>query len=91
MLAVPGLLHIVHNASNDLLMCMPSLEESVDALAVVCRFISNKTNRERVVALLFDTPQGRPFKAKVERFFVKVHKARWGSVAFATEAMLELE
>ena len=35
-LAIPGLLHILHNAADDLLSCMPLIESAVGDLVVVC-------------------------------------------------------
>ena len=68
-LPTPGLLHIVHDASNDLLGCMSSLDASVDDLTVVCRFLSNRHSHVRVVSTCFDCPLGRPYKRFVETFW----------------------
>jgi hypothetical protein len=91
MIATPGLLHIIHNASNDLLKVMTTLDAAVSSLAVVCRFLGSPHFRPRIVATCFSSNLSHPFAAKMGRFSCHVNKDRWGTVAFACAAVLDLQ
>jgi hypothetical protein len=91
MIPTPGLLHILHNASNDLLGVMSTLDAAVESLAAVCRFLGSPHTRPRIIATCFSSNLSRPFACKMSKFSIHVNKDRWGSVAFAIQALLDLQ
>ena len=87
----PGLLHIIHNGSNDLVKVLESLGTTVSQLKEVSRLLAHPPSRERLIATCFISPVARQFKGQLLKFSAKVYEARWGSVAFACEEVQELE
>lgn len=87
----PGLLHIIHNATNSLLDSVPELEEIVEGMATICTFLREPYTCARLVDACFCSIQARPFQEQLKRFDGKVNRARWGSLAFACSSLLSLE
>ena len=90
-LAAPGVLHIIHNATNDLLSAVPELDDAVESLAQVAAFLRHTHTRERLQEACFGDTVGRTFHASLKGFSGKVHRGRWGTVAFANESVLALQ
>ena len=91
-LAMPGILHILHNAAKRMLDGLPELNGAVSSLATVAELLRKKHTRERLCQRCFDTSiVGRQLRPMIEAFQGKVHAARWGTIAFATQQMLQIE
>ena len=83
MLSAPGILHIMHNLSDDLLKATPQLDAAIDQLVHVAKHIRNPPSRERMLATCFGSAVGRCFHKRFRKFKSKVNKGRWGTVAFS--------
>ena len=83
MLSAPGILHIMHNLSNDLLKATPQLDAAIDQLVHVAKHIRNPPSRERMLATCFGSVVGRCFHKRFRKYKSKVNKGRWGTVAFS--------
>ena len=90
-LAMPGLLHILHNAGNSILSVVAELDGAVDKLAEVCKLIRNPDTGARLREHCFGGPVGRTFHEDLKKFRGRVYRARWGSVAFAVFELLMLQ
>ena len=91
-LAMPGILHILHNAAKRMLDGLPELNGAVSSLATVADLLRKTHTRERLCQRCFDTSiVGRQLRPMIEAFQGKVHAARWGTIAFATQQMLQIE
>ena len=90
-LAIPGILHVLHNAAKRMLTGLPQLSSAVDALAAVADLVRKKHTQERLCERCFDTVVGRQFHSLFQAFQGKVHPGRWGTIAFATHEMLQIE
>ena len=89
-LGAPGLLHIIHNAGDDMVKTLKFIDAGVDMLVTVCKFLSHPHTRSKIVAVCYYGPLSLLVKRPIERFNVHVYKARWGSVAFAVVAVLNI-
>ncbi len=58
-LAIPGLLHIIHNAANGLLTVMPCLSSAIDKLAEVAKLVSRPASCERLCGTCFNDVVGK--------------------------------
>ena len=90
-LAAPGLLHMIHNAANRVIDVMPSTSEAIDSLSEACDFFSDSHTSERVAETCFSGPVSKLFKRQILKFRAKVHRQRWGSIAFAESSFLQLK
>ena len=91
MLAVPGPLHIIDNATKSLLDHMPFIAAGVDAMTALSRFLSGNATKKRLIATCFSGALSRVFAKNVQSFSQKIHLKRWGSLAFGVAALLELK
>ena len=90
-IAVPGLLHIIHNCTNDLLDAIPLLSDTVDVLAQVATFIRQEHTCLRLRESCLSEPRAKHFDKEFRKYDAKVHRGRWGTVAYAVEQTLEIE
>ena len=91
MLAIPGPLHIIDNATKRLLDQMPYLRQAVPLLATLSRFLSATGYKQRLLCTCFREQRAQAFRPSIERFHAKVNEGRWGSVAFAVPEILQLQ
>lgn len=90
-LAAPGLLHILHNASNSLLGAMDSITEAVEQMAEVARLIRLPETCKRLCETCFADPIAQYYHGLLKAFKGNVHKERWGTIAHCTSELLELK
>ena len=79
----PGVLHIIDNVANNLVESSPSLDECVTGLDKVGTLLRSPASRVRLLVRCFSSVVGRVQQAAVNRYNAKVHRQRWGTVAFA--------
>eukprot|EP00971_Amphidinium_carterae_P352692 6492704-Amphidinium_carterae.2 len=89
-LAVPGILHVLHNATADLLSYVTVLNESAEQLVTVANFLREPEHKQRLSATCFSAPIASEFRREVCAFRGKVVRQRWGSMADAVQALLHL-
>ena len=70
---------------------LPELTRAVDSLGAVAELVRKKHAQQRLLQRCFNSVVGRQFHSMFPSFKGKVHAARWGTVAFATRQILELE
>ena len=90
MIAAGGVLHIFHNAANTTTTASKILEEAIDELAECCRMLSDEAVKKRIDESVLDEPSARPLRIPLRKFRVKIHKKRWGTVAFGCERVQTL-
>lgn len=89
-LQVPGLLHIIHNAGNDLLESVDVLDEAITKMAQVARLIADEQSCERLIETCFQGGVAAHFHKQFQKFHSKVYRPRWGTVAFCVREILPL-
>ena len=90
-IAVPGLLHIIHNCTNDLLDAIPLLSDAVDVLSQVATFIRQEHTCLRLRESCLSEPRAKHFDKEFRKYDAKIHRGRWGTVAYAVDQTLEIE
>ena len=91
MLAVPGPMHVLHNATSSLMDAVPYLNTALEGLTALSKFLALSTTSQRLVATCFSCTLGQVYKRKILGFRNKVHLGRWGTLSFSVPALLELE
>ena len=89
-LAAPGMLHILHNATNDMVDALPEIKGATDDLAELSTFLRRQYTAQRFMDSCLDSPAGKLWHKDFKQFNAKVHSGRWGSLAFATSSVLDL-
>ena len=79
--SVAGLLHIIHNTSNDLGNSLNCYDRVVLQMAHVSNMIRREDTRIRLFEACFADDLGRHLQSDFKQFDAKVHKPRWGSIA----------
>ena len=90
-IAVTGLLHILHNAGNELTSACESLPDTVEQMKQVAKLLASPSSNDRLRSTCFGSALARPFDAQLRRYSGKVYEARWGSVAWSAQELLKLE
>ena len=88
-LAGPGMHHYMHNSANRLLDVMSTASGCITPLEALCDLLSHEHTRSRLLATCFTSAVAQVAGKKIEKFKCKVHRKRWGSVAFAVDAVLD--
>ena len=86
-----GLLHIVSNITKDLKDSLFWYDQWLDKLRHVCRLLSRRYNRERMVETCFKEGPARLLNHDFDSFNHEVYEGRWGSVLQALSSLLPLE
>ena len=72
-LSSSGVLHVLHNAADNVLKNMPLVEEAVDGLSEVCDLFSGTHTRPRVLATCFRDPVSRELGVGVAKFKARMY------------------
>ena len=86
-LQVPGLLHMLHNTSNDLKKILPRFSAWLPKLQGLCR-LTQAPYKERLISTCIDSPGEQD---KLRQCSAHPYDKRWGSVAHAVARLLDIE
>jgi hypothetical protein len=85
-LGVIGLLHIIHNAVNDLNKSMDYFREFVDQLTIISRTLATMHSKQRLLQTCFASGAGLHYRSLIENWNgIAVYEGRWGTVAGAAQ------
>jgi hypothetical protein len=90
-LSAAGMLHIFDNIGNDVLSASPVLDEQVTRMSKVADLVRKPDSCDRLCESCFSCPVGRTFQKGFRRFKGKVHRKRWGTVAFCVTDILGIK
>ena len=90
-LAMPGLMHVLHNEATRMLEGLSKMEETVSSLQHVARLLRNRGTCDRLCERCFGSTLGQQFHSRLRSFTGAVHRARWGTIAHCTRQVLDLE
>jgi hypothetical protein len=93
-LYVPGALHVLHNATNDLAQSLVWWSQYVAGLTLLCRLLRGHFLRQRLVATCFAAPPASHLAGLFENDSfndLSVQPGRWGSIALATSKLAKFE
>lgn len=85
-----GTIHIVDNIFNNLVEAVPELDDCVTGLEKVGDLVRRPASQARLFARCFNYPAGFVLQRKIKKYKSKVHRKRWGSIAFATKRMRKI-
>jgi hypothetical protein len=85
---IAGLLHVLHNTTQDLGATLLHWSLWVDQLKMVCRLLSNKWTKDRFLQTCL---KGHPLAGDIKRFRARVYEARWGSIWYAVGQLLHIQ
>ena len=88
--SIPGMLHIVHNSTNDLGKSMRQFETVVNQMQHVSKLLRRRDSKQRLLETYFADNVGRHLHAPINSFTAKIHTGRWGSVSECVKQMLEV-
>jgi hypothetical protein len=88
---IPGLLHITHNCVKDLPTCLRHWKDFETKLRHLCRLLSKKYSKQRLLETCFVQYPHRLFKTDYASFSANVYEGRWAAVAIAVGKVLLLE
>ena len=88
---VPTLMHVITNASNDMLDRCGTLNGAVDGLSAVAKMLSGKHTLDRLKSSCFSTPTGKAFHDDLSTVKSQVYRKRWASVASSVAVVYKLE
>ncbi|CAE6948873.1 unnamed protein product [Symbiodinium microadriaticum] len=87
---IAGLLHIAHNISKDLHQALDHWPVFVEQLTQVCKLLSLRISRQRLLETCFADPPWSAFQARFESFNAQVYGGRWNTAMEAVEDLLPL-
>lgn len=89
--AIPGLLHILHNAFLGLGSCMTNFSDTVSQLKHVADLMRQPESKERLLKTCFQGPLGQGLSHDIKAFCGHVYEERWGTVSDCTLQILQCE
>lgn len=89
-LYLPGVLHTIHNCTKDLGTGLGFWDEWLEGLMHVCRLMTNKWSKTRILQTCFRDLPARAFATQVREFNCLVFSGRWGSILVAVQELLPL-
>ena len=87
---IAGLLHIAHNISKDLHQALEHWPVFVEQLTQVCKLLSSRISRQRLLETCFAEPPWSAFQARFESFTAQVYGGRWNTAMEAAQDLLPL-
>lgn len=90
-LDVPGLHHLIDNATSDLPDLMPHYDKFVYEAQVICKLLRRRDLRDKLLERCFSSPLGQQFVPLIMSFKGHIHTGRWGTVAFSVPELLQIE
>ena len=87
---LPGVLHVVHNATESLARSLAHWSEWVSELAQVTRFLSQRWTRHRFLFTCMSRPPYVAHARLYNAFSAQVYEGRWGEALKAVQALLPL-
>ncbi|CAE7662441.1 unnamed protein product [Symbiodinium sp. CCMP2592] len=87
---IAGLLHIAHNVSKDLHQALEHWPVFTEQLTQVCKLLSSRISRQRLLETCFSEPPWSAFQARFESFNAQVYGGRWNTAMEAVQDLLPL-
>ena len=91
LLGIPGLHHVVDNATKGLEDVMQSYKDNVFLAQQVCRLLRKRDTQPKLIERCFSRGLGPEFVDVVRGFEGWIHPGRWGTVAFSIPELLKVK
>ncbi len=87
----PDMMHIIHNATNDLEDVLVSYGPMLSSLKSLCSLLSGRETKQQLIETCFNSGPAIAFQDMIQSFQINVHEARWNTIAAAIEEVNSLE
>lgn len=91
LLGIPGLHHIIDNATKGLKDVMDSYTDNIFLAEKVCRFLYKPSTRIKLIERCFVRGPGVAFADDIKKFKGWINTGRWGTVAFSVPELLKVK
>ena len=88
---IAGMLHIIHNSTNDLGRSMVTFDATVKQLSHISKLLCRRDSKQRLLETCFSDRVGRHLQSDIKSFRAKLDPSRWGSFAHCVTELLEIE
>ena len=90
---IPGMLHIIHNATKGLTSVLASCEDNLEKATKVCKLLSERGLSIKLQERCYFNrgPLGRELARPLKGFNARIYSGRWGTLAFAMQQLLAIE
>eukprot|EP00435_Cladocopium_sp_Y103_P070956 s111_g36.t1 len=86
----PDMMHIIHNATNNLGDVLTCYDPMMASLKALCSLISGRESKQQLIETCFNSGPAIAFQDMVSSFDIGVHEKRWNTIASAIEEINEL-
>eukprot|EP00439_Symbiodinium_sp_Y106_P044041 s2186_g5.t1 len=90
LLSVPGLMHLIDNATKGLGDVMEHYSTNIFLCQQLCRLLRKRDTKPKVLQRNFSRGVGIQFAEDIRQFQGWVHPGRWGTVAFSVPELLKV-
>ena len=87
----PDMMHILHNATNELAAVAESYPDMLRKLTLLCKMMSNKETKQQLLTNCFSEGDAFAFYEQVAEVSQTVNEQLWNTIAAAIELVAELE
>ena len=91
LLGIPGLHHIIDNATEGLEDVMHDYKDNVFLAQQVCRLLRKRDTKPKLVQRCFSHGQGPHLVQDIHKFEGWIHPGRWGTIAFSVPELLKVK
>ena len=91
MLGIPGLHHIIDNATKGLADVMQRYKDYVFLAQQVCKLLRRRDTRPKLLQRCFSQGMGLVFAEDIKKFEGWINTGRWGTVAFSVPELLKVK
>ena len=90
---IPGMLHIVHNATMGLTTVLKTCEDNLNKATKVCKLLSDRGLSAKLRERCYHSrgPLGLEMVKPLKAFNARIYTGRWGTLAFAMQQLLAIE
>ena len=87
----PDMMHVIHNATNDLSTVADTYPDMLQKLTVLLKLMSNKETKQQLLTGCFSQGDAHAFYNQIAAVSHTVHEKRWNTIATAIELAADLE
>ena len=87
----PDMMHIIHNATNDLSTVAETYPDMLHKLTLLFKLMSNKETKQQLLTNCFSQGDAHAFYSQIAAVSHTVHEKRWNTIANAIELATDLE
>ena len=91
LLGIPGLHHVIDNATQGLGEVMKDYKDNIFLAQQVCRLLRKRDTKPKLLQRCFAHGQGPQLAQDIQNFQGWIHTGRWGTVVFSVPELLKVK